>query len=158
MPTPADVPTTPEPVPGVPAEQRPPDEVVAPPGLLSRPAASPSPTITQTSRITRTQQSEQGPPTPFDLRCVRHPSTAGLHQESRPSLQLYPDGTFYCFGRHSKDRACRKGGTIFDFAAASWSLGTRGNDFLELRQRLATTFGLTKAGRASAPTTAATVT
>ena len=81
-----------------------------------------------------------------------------FHQESRPSLQLYPDGTFYCFGRHSKDRACRKGGTIFDFAAASWGLGTRGNDFLELRQRLATTFGLTKAGRASAPTTAATVT
>jgi hypothetical protein len=67
-----------------------------------------------------------------------------FHQESRPSLQLYPDGTFYCFGRHSKDRACRKGGTIFDFAAASWGLATRGNDFLELRQRLATTFGLTQ--------------
>ena len=67
-----------------------------------------------------------------------------FHQESRPSLQLYPDGTFYCFGRHSKDRACRKGGTIFDFAAARWGLGTRGNDFLELRRRLATTFGLTQ--------------
>lgn len=67
-----------------------------------------------------------------------------FHPESRPSLQLYPDGTFYCFGRHSKDRACRKGGTIFDFAAARWGLGTRGNDFLELRRRLATTFGLTQ--------------
>jgi hypothetical protein len=67
-----------------------------------------------------------------------------FHQESRPSLQLYPDGTFYCFGRYSKDRACRKGGTIFDFAAASWGLGTRGNEFLELRRRLATTFGLTQ--------------
>ncbi len=48
-----------------------------------------------------------------------------FHQESRPSLQLYPDGTFYCFGRHSKDRACRKGGTIFDFGAATWGLETR---------------------------------
>ena len=67
-----------------------------------------------------------------------------FHPESRPSLQLYPDGTFYCFGRHSKDRACHKGGTIFDFAAARWGLGTRGNDFLELRRRLATTFGLTQ--------------
>ncbi len=67
-----------------------------------------------------------------------------FHPESRPSLQLYPDGTFYCFGRHSKDRACRKGGTIFDFAAARWGLGTRGNDFLEVRRRLATTFGLTQ--------------
>lgn len=66
-----------------------------------------------------------------------------FHPESRPSLQLYPDGTFYCFGRYSKDRACHKGGTIFDFAAARWGLGTRGNDFLELRRRLATTFGLT---------------
>jgi RepB DNA-primase N-terminal domain len=67
-----------------------------------------------------------------------------FHPESRPSLQLYPDGTFYCFGRHSKDRACRNGGTIFDFAAARWGLGTRGNDFLEVRRRLATTFGLTQ--------------
>ena len=46
-----------------------------------------------------------------------------FHQETDPSLQLYPDGTFYCFGRHSKDRACRKGGTIFDFAAAMWFSG-----------------------------------
>lgn len=85
------------------------------------------------------------------VRVLAHltPNRAGkvlcpFHQESSPSLQLYPDGSFYCFGRHSKDRACRKGGTIFDFAAASWGLGTRGNDFLELRQRLATTFGLTQ--------------
>jgi hypothetical protein len=73
-----------------------------------------------------------------------------FHQESRPSLQLYPDGTFYCFGRHSEDRACRQGGTIFDFAAASWGLGTRGNDFLELRQRLAATFGLIQQSNAGA--------
>jgi hypothetical protein len=79
----------------------------------------------------------------------RAPNRAGkvlcpFHPESRPSLQLYPDGTFYCFGRHSKDRACQTGGTIFDFAAAMWGLGTRGNDFHELRRRLATTFGITK--------------
>lgn len=67
-----------------------------------------------------------------------------FHPENRPSLQLYPDGTFYCFGRHSADRACRTGGTIFDFAAATWGLGTRGNDFHELRRRLATTFAITQ--------------
>jgi hypothetical protein len=73
-----------------------------------------------------------------------------FHQESRPSLKLYPDGTFYCFGRHSKDRACHKGGTIFDFAAAMWFSGQspdiplRGRQFIEVRERLATTFGITQ--------------
>jgi hypothetical protein len=73
-----------------------------------------------------------------------------FHQESRPSLHLYPDGTFYCFGRHSKDRACHKGGTIFDFAAAMWFSGQspdtplRGRQFIEVRERLATTFGITQ--------------
>lgn len=66
-----------------------------------------------------------------------------FHHETDPSLQLYPDGSFYCYGRHNKDRACRKGGTIFDFAAALWGIGTRDQDFLELRQRLARVFGLT---------------
>ena len=66
-----------------------------------------------------------------------------FHHETDPSLQLYPDGTFYCYGRHSEDRACRKGGTIFDFAAALWLTGTRDQDFLELRQRLDRVFRLT---------------
>jgi hypothetical protein len=66
-----------------------------------------------------------------------------FHHETDPSLQLYPDGTFYCYGRHNKERACRKGGTIFDFAAALWGIGTREGDFLELRRRLAATFGIT---------------
>jgi hypothetical protein len=75
----------------------------------------------------------------------REPNLAGkvlcpFHEETDPSLQLYPDGTFYCYGRHSKDRACRKGGTIFDFAAAQWGLGTRGRDFNELCERLASIF------------------
>jgi hypothetical protein len=58
-----------------------------------------------------------------------------FHDDRDPSLQLYPDGTFYCFG-------CRIGGTIIDFAAQKWGLATRGEAFLELRRRLAATFGL----------------
>jgi hypothetical protein len=61
-----------------------------------------------------------------------------FHPETDPSLQLYPDGSFYCFGA-----GCGKGGTIFDFAAARWGLGTRNQDFLELRRRLASAFALT---------------
>ena len=78
----------------------------------------------------------------------REPDRAGkvlcpFHEETDPSLQLYKDGTFYCFGAR-----CRKGGTIFDFAAASWGTGTREREFLKLRRRLARTFGLTApAGR-----------
>lgn len=78
----------------------------------------------------------------------RDPNRAGkvlcpFHHERTPSLQLYPDGTFYCYGRHSKHRACAKGGTIFDFAAAMWDLATKDEDFLELRRRLADLFALT---------------
>lgn len=60
-----------------------------------------------------------------------------FHDETDPSLQLYSDGTFYCFGAQ-----CKKGGTIFDFAAALWRVGTRDQGFLELRERLARVFGL----------------
>jgi len=45
---------------------------------FSRPAASPSTAVTQSSRITRTQQSEPGLQTPLDLRCVRHRATTGF--------------------------------------------------------------------------------
>ncbi|HEX4836952.1 MAG TPA: CHC2 zinc finger domain-containing protein [Solirubrobacteraceae bacterium] len=68
-----------------------------------------------------------------------------FHEERDPSLHLYPDGTFYCYGRHSEHRPCAKGGTIFDFAAALWNLGTRERDFLELSRRLAEHFGLQEA-------------
>jgi hypothetical protein len=61
-----------------------------------------------------------------------------FHQESKPSLQLYRDGSFYCYGS-----TCKKGGTIFDFAAAKWCMSTKDEDFLELRQRLADLFALT---------------
>jgi hypothetical protein len=79
----------------------------------------------------------------------REPNRAGkvlcpFHEETDPSLHLYPDGTFYCYGRR-----CRKGGTIFDFAAALWGLGTKDNDFLELRRRLAGVFALTQASRSN---------
>jgi hypothetical protein len=53
-----------------------------------------------------------------------------LHDDHTPSLQLYQHD-WYCFG------ACRTGGSIYDFAALLYGLGTRGRDFLKLRQRLA---------------------
>ncbi|MGA2164109.1 MAG: CHC2 zinc finger domain-containing protein [Solirubrobacteraceae bacterium] len=73
----------------------------------------------------------------------REPNRAGkvlcpFHEETDPSLQLYPDGTFYCFGAR-----CKRGGSIFDFAAALWATGTRQQDFLNLRRRLAATFAIT---------------
>lgn len=72
----------------------------------------------------------------------RTPNRAGkilcpLHSEREPSLQIYADGTFYCFGS-----TCRKGGTIFDFAAHLWltsqsrDVPLRGRRFIEVRERL----------------------
>jgi hypothetical protein len=60
-----------------------------------------------------------------------------FHEDSQPSLQLYPDGTFYCFGS-----GCARGGTIIDFAAAAWGLSPRGAGYLEIRSRLAKEFAL----------------
>jgi hypothetical protein len=53
-----------------------------------------------------------------------------FHDDRDPSLQLYEDGSWYCF-------ACRIGGTIYDFAARLWGGQTKGRGFLELRARLA---------------------
>ena len=58
-----------------------------------------------------------------------------FHNDDTPSLQLYPGGTFYCFG-------CRRGGTIYDFAAALWQIQPRGAGFIALRERLAAQFQL----------------
>jgi DNA primase len=55
--------------------------------------------------------------------------TTGFHPDDNPSLQLYEDGTFYCYG-------CGAGGSIYDFAGTLWSLETKGRAFLELRARL----------------------
>lgn len=60
-----------------------------------------------------------------------------FHDDTRPSLQLYADGGFYCFGS-----GCRRGGTIFDFAGHMWGIPPRGVGFLELRLRLSEAFGL----------------
>lgn len=62
-----------------------------------------------------------------------------FHAEAVPSLQLYPGGTFYCFG-------CRRGGTIFDFAAHLWALVPRGLGFAEIVARLAERFTPPPAG------------
>jgi hypothetical protein len=64
-----------------------------------------------------------------------------FHADHTPSLQLYEDGTFYCYG-------CGAGGSVYDFAGRLWSLDTKGRPFLELRARLADYFGL-RAGAGS---------
>jgi CHC2-type zinc finger protein len=64
-----------------------------------------------------------------------------FHADRNPSLQLYPDGGFYCFGS-----GCRRGGSIFDFAGQLWGIDPRGTAFLELRERLAIEFALDAVG------------
>lgn len=66
----------------------------------------------------------------------RSPNRAGkiacpFHDDHTPSLQLYDDGTWYCYG------ACQTGGSIYDFASRAWGIETKGPSFLELRDRLA---------------------
>jgi ribosomal protein L19 len=58
-----------------------------------------------------------------------------FHKDHNPSMHLYTDGTWACFG-------CRRGGTIYDFAAHLWSSQTKGRAFIELRKRLADEFGI----------------
>ena len=58
-----------------------------------------------------------------------------FHDDRHPSLQLYADGGFYCFGS-----GCGAGGSIFDFAARLWGITPRGAGFLELRRRLVEEF------------------
>jgi hypothetical protein len=53
-----------------------------------------------------------------------------FHDETRPSLQLYPDATFYCFG-------CGRGGSIIDFASYLWGIAPRRAGFEEICDRLA---------------------
>jgi hypothetical protein len=70
----------------------------------------------------------------------REPNRAGklacpFHDDHDPSLQLYEDGSWYCFG-------CRRGGSIYDFASLLWSLDTKGRTFLQLRARLAAELGI----------------
>jgi hypothetical protein len=50
-----------------------------------------------------------------------------FHDDDRPSLHVYAEAErgWFCFG-------CRRGGSVYDFAAALWHLGTRGADFRRL--------------------------
>jgi hypothetical protein len=64
-----------------------------------------------------------------------------FHDDRDPSLHMYDGGSFYCFG-------CRRGGTIYDFAANLWGCNTRGADFLALRERLIQIFPVNSIGGA----------
>jgi hypothetical protein len=59
-----------------------------------------------------------------------------FHNDTKASLHAYPTGArgWYCF-------SCRRGGTIYDLAAAVWALEPRGRGFIELRQRLLERYG-----------------
>lgn len=59
-----------------------------------------------------------------------------FHEDRTASLQLYEDGTWYCYG------ACKAGGSIFDFAGRLWQLETKNRAFLKLRARLAAELGV----------------
>jgi hypothetical protein len=56
-----------------------------------------------------------------------------FHADNTPSMHLYDDGTFYCYG-------CSFGGSLYDFAGRLWAVDTKGRGFLDLRARLAATF------------------
>jgi len=59
-----------------------------------------------------------------------------FHEDRTASLQLYDDGTWYCYG------ACKAGGSLFDFAGRMWRMDTKGHAFLKLRARLADELGV----------------
>jgi hypothetical protein len=54
------------------------------------------------------------------------------HQDRNRSMKVYtePERGVWCFG-------CMRGGSIYDFAAALWGYGTRGDDFKALRKVIA---------------------
>ncbi len=54
------------------------------------------------------------------------------HEDRTPSFKVYddPERGWYCFG-------CNHAGRIYEFGSALLGLGTRGDEFLELRRRLA---------------------
>ena len=54
-----------------------------------------------------------------------------LHEDSTPSLHVYrdPERGWYCFG-------CRRGGSVYDLAAAVWHIEPHGSGFVALREGL----------------------
>jgi hypothetical protein len=71
-----------------------------------------------------------------------------FHDDERPSLHVYrnADRGWCCF-------SCRRGGSIYDLAAALWGMGTKGREFLELRRLLTERFSveLSRAARREPP-------
>lgn len=69
--------------------------------------------------------------TPNRARKVRCP----FHEDERPSLHVYATAQrgWTCF-------SCRRGGSVYDLAAALWGFNTRGQDFVRLRRRLLEVF------------------
>lgn len=59
------------------------------------------------------------------------------HDERTGSMKVYeaPERGWYCYG-------CHRGGSIFDFASATWGIPTRGAGFKELRRRLREELGV----------------
>lgn len=66
-----------------------------------------------------------------NVRCPFH--NGGM--ERTPSMRLY-DTTWYCF-------VCCKGGSVYEFGAVLWDMGTRGAEFHRLRERLQHELGAT---------------
>jgi len=109
------------------------DGLAEPPGMSSRDPA-------ERSRSGRTDVDRALlaiPATTYALELTgRVPDRAGkipcpFHEDRTPSLQLYDDGTWFCYGK------CQAGGSIYDFASRRCGLGTKGASFLALRDRLA---------------------
>ena len=53
-----------------------------------------------------------------------------FHYDERPSLHVYAAPE-----RGWNGYSCRRGGSIYDLAAETWGMGTRGREFIELRRR-----------------------
>jgi CHC2 zinc finger/RepB DNA-primase from phage plasmid len=90
------------------------------------------------------------PPIYVERLTGRRPNREGkvrcpFHHDRSPSLHVFerPERGWFCFG-------CRRGGSIYDFAALLWRVSPRGADFLGLRRELGREFGLEIAGRADA--------
>ena len=62
----------------------------------------------------------------------------GHDHERTGSFKVYdsPERGWRCYG-------CSRGGSIFDFGAHLWGIGTRGRDFRDLRARLRRELGIT---------------
>lgn len=71
-----------------------------------------------------------------ELLTGQRPDRAGkircpFHEDDEPSLHVFaePERGWFCFG-------CRRGGSVYDFAALLWGREPRGREFLALRREL----------------------